>query len=130
MLIRNLLPKDFDKLRSIHERFYKKEFVFPFDRAGMFSNGFVVTDDFDNPITFGMLELQAEALVLTDKSYPINEKAEALYKLLPALEFDAKGNGLDSFYCTILSNDNWKQRLLRSGFKESKGHFLFRKIGD
>lgn len=130
MIIRNLVPSDLEELRKIHSKFYKNEFSFPLDRFGVFSNKFVITDDSGQIITFGMLELSAEAIVLTNKNVEGFKKYKALVNLLPILSEEAKQANLNNFTASIYNDPIWQRNLLKAGFKESKGSHLFYKIGD
>lgn len=129
MIIRSLCPQDIDQLVGIHKRNYESEFPFPFaDGRAFFDEKFVVTDDFGNIITFGTLEITTEAIVLTDKAYPIRERREALYKLLHGLSFVAQNNGFDMFHCSVIDDPKWSDHLKKVGFKPIKGEYLYYKV--
>ncbi len=120
---------DFPKIVEIYKRHFQNEFPFPFEgKRAFLDDKFVVTDDFGNVITFGTLEISLEGVVLTDKSYPIDDRRAALYKLLQALNWSASNSGFDMFHCTI-QDEKWIKHLKRAGFKQCKGEYLFYKVG-
>lgn len=121
--------KDLEKLREIHNRYYEREFKFPFDRCGWFSPGFIIEDCNGNPITFGMFELTAEAILITDKDYSVNERVQALKMLFEVMKQDAREHNVGQFHAVVINEPSWEVWLKRYGFKSSRGNFLHYVIG-
>lgn len=125
MNIRQFTEEDVPELYDIHRRFYEKEFVFPFGTEFRpLLDKFAVVDDSDKIISFGSLELSVEAIVITDKSREVNDRREALYKLMEALQWNARNHQFHHIHCTV-QDDKWEHHLIKAGFKRCKGNYLY-----
>jgi hypothetical protein len=119
MTLRAINPNDINKLKIIHEKFYKDEFEFP-DFFNKYLSAFVVIDEYDNIITGGGVRVIAEAVAITNKSYPINERRLALYDILMASACISNVNGFGQLHAFI-QDDKWLRHLKKVGFNETAG---------
>ena len=126
VMVRVFCPEnDMDELISIHQRHFENEFPFPGHTQQPFlEEKYVVTDEHSNIITFGAFAITLEGIILTDKSRPIRERREALYKLFQAMSFTAGARGFNMFHCTV-QDEKWLRHLKKIGFKEIKGEYLY-----
>ncbi|HWY34354.1 MAG TPA: hypothetical protein VNX68_06885 [Nitrosopumilaceae archaeon] len=127
MEVRLLKPEDMFKLREIHKKFYKDEFIFPYDRVGKVLDQFVVAEG-EEIITFGTLELTAEIIAITNKDFSAKIRREALYKLYDCLVFNADVNGHDIIHCMAIDDEKWFRHLKKVGFQECRGKYLYNKV--
>jgi hypothetical protein len=122
MIIRNYLDTDLEQLKIIHERYYKEEFSlveFYQNFLGLFS---VVEDD--KIITIGGVRTIAESVIVTNKSFSVRQRREALLQILQAQTFVTDHNGFNSLHAFV-QDENWEKQLLEYGFKTCKGRALF-----
>lgn len=123
MIIRLFEPKDIIEIRTIHQRFYEKDFLCPEFNDPAFLGKYSVEDDFGKLILFGGVRLAAEAIAITDLSRPVEERREALLKLLSALVFTANSVGFLNMHITV-NDSKWKRHLIQHGFKPCRGEFM------
>lgn len=125
MMIRLMNKGDEKELRKIHEKHYKNEFQFPFDDYHHLLDKYIVTDENDDIVIFGALEVVVEAVVITNKDVHINKKRDAFYKILSCLQFSANKNCFPQIH-GIAQDEIWEKQLKkRFGFQECKGKYLF-----
>lgn len=125
MNIQVLMPTDEPDLRLIHDKFYKDEFSFPnfFDKFIVAAS---VKDKDDNIICAGGVRTICEAVIVTNKDIEIEQRREALLKILNLSEFASGRVGYKSIHAQILNNPKWEQHLIKYGFQKSKGTWLVR----
>ena len=121
MNIRSLELEDVEEIRRIHEKFFEGEFEFP-DFLNNFLCSFVVKKDKDIVVAGGVRML-AEAILITDKEYPIIERRKALHQALDACAFITKRADFSQLHAFV-KGDNWIRHLGKVGFSPTKGHAL------
>ena len=122
MNIRLAKEYDLEKIKELHNKFFKDQFEFP--DFGKFFNTFIVEDNKKEIITFGGNKLIAEAIAITNLDYNIEDRYEALEKLLSALSLQVAEKGYDQLHCFVQGNESWLRRLKKHGFKSTKGNAL------
>lgn len=128
MIIRVLEDCDEEELRKIHAQFYSKEFDFPNFRKHYLCV-FVVTNDAGDIITAGGIRSILECVTLTDKSFPVRTRAQALLSLLQGCVFVAQNshyNEIHAFIQEEILTKHWA----RVGFKPTVGKSLVLPIGE
>lgn len=119
---RSLHPEDVDKLREIHEKFYKDDFTFPdFHR---FVCAFVVTDTNDNIICGGGIRAIAETIIVTDKDFSAKDRKDALLEMLNMSLYCSNKAGFEQIHAFV-TDDKWYEKLTMYGFKDCKGRAIF-----
>lgn len=124
-MIRALQPNDIDELKKIHASYYSCEFEFP-DFLNNFLCCFVVTDNRGNIISGGGVRLIAESVIVTDKSYSIDDRRKALYQVLDASEFLVKKADFCHLHA-VTDNAKWMRHLSKAGF-QLRGNILALKL--
>lgn len=122
MIIRSFQDDDFEKLKQIHERFYKDEFSFN-DFCHAFINFFVVMEDTEIVCAGGVRAI-AESVIMTNQDAKPRIKQRALTQMLQAQLFTcgrAKFTQLHAF----VQDRNWERHLIDAGFKSCKGRAVF-----
>jgi len=122
MNIRLAKEYDLEKIKNLHERFFKDQFEFP--DFSKFFNTFIVEDSKKEIITFGGNKLIVEAVAITNMNYNLQDRYEALEKLLTALSLQVAVEGYDQLHCFVQGNESWLRRLKKHGFKSTKGNAL------
>lgn len=122
MIIRSFQEDDFEKLKLIHEKFYKDEFSFS-DFCHAFVNFFVVVGD-DEIICAGGVRTITESVIMTNKDVSPRVRQLALKQMLQAQLFTCSRMGYHQLHAFI-QDEGWKRHLLKNGFKECKGRAIF-----
>lgn len=122
MTIDRLTLEDIGRLRVIHEKYYNEEFSFP-DFTNKFISHFVVSDDSGDIICGGGVRTILESLIITDKSFSVRDRREALYKVLQASLFAVSRCDYNELHAFI-QDEVWLRHLKNVGFKETKGKSL------
>jgi hypothetical protein len=125
MIIRSLVGGDLEKLRQIHEKYFKEEFDFP-DFATNFIGTFAILNN-GKIITAGGVRTIAESVLITDLGIPVNQRSEALYKALDLSKYFCKINNYDQLHAFV-QGDNWVRRLEKEKFHPCKGMALYTEV--
>lgn len=123
MILRAMMPRDLEQVRSIHEKYYGQEFSLP-DFVTNYLCAFVVLDEDGSIISAGGVRAILESVLITDKSYDPGVRKEALLHILGAnLHCAQRGNyeGIHAF----VQDKKWAERLKRTGFKPAVGEALY-----
>jgi len=115
-------PNDINKLRIIHEKFYREEFQFP-DFFRRYHAAFVIEDDLHNIITAGGIRPIAESVAITNKDMSVKVRREALHELLKAHMYATMQCRYDQLHCFI-QDETWLKHLQRVGFHTTAGQAL------
>ena len=121
MLVRNIEPDDFDKIRQIHEKFYKDEFDLP-DFCQNFICNFVIEND-GTIVTVGGLRTIAEIIYVTNKDLSVRLRRRGMIEGLNASRFFARNLGYDQLHVFVQDKD-YERQLLNRGFSVCKGDAL------
>jgi len=122
-MIRSLLKDDFDKVKEIHEKFYKTEFDLP-NFLDKYLCAFAVEDEDTNEvISLGGIRTIVESIVMTNKDFSPRDRRKALLEILAAsLHFTEKFkyNQIHAF----VQESDWEHHLRKVGFKDINGKGL------
>lgn len=121
-MIRSLQPEDIEKLKAIHERFYKDDFAFPdFTR---FICALVVVDEHDRVVCGGGIRPIAESVIVTDKDFSAKDRKIALMEMLQSSVYFANKSGFDQIHAFV-TDDKWYEKLKQYGFNDCKGKVVY-----
>ncbi len=125
MKVRQLKYDDIDTLLKIHHRFYSKDAPPNFDKDFI-----VVTDNEDQIITCGGIELMAEAIILTNKQFSSHARTSALLELLRSLMLTCSKGNYSFLHATIADDldETWIRTLGLVGFKPLMGKVLIKEV--
>lgn len=122
MNVRLLTEDDIPAIRRIHSQYYEHEF----DLSTLFNNPlglFVVTNGDDEIICVGNVRTIIESVLITDKSFSVRQRREALYKVLEVSAYIGKNKGYDELHAFI-QDKTWEKHLEKVGFYPTKGKSL------
>lgn len=122
MNIRGLEKSDIDRVKELHERFYKTEFDFP-DFFTNFLCAFVVEND-GGIITAGGVRNIPELVLVTDKNKHSKERYKGLFQALDASTFVVNKTGHDGIHAFV-TDDDWEHILRKVGFDNCIGKALY-----
>ena len=112
---------DLENIKMIHDEHYKNEFEFP--DFSKFTGVFVAEDDDNRIVTAGGIKPIIESVIITDKSYNVNERVRALHKILDISEFMTRAQGFDQLHCFV-QDELWCRQLENHKFQATKGRSL------
>lgn len=121
MNIRLARDYDFNQIKTLHEKFFDKDFPFP-DLSKLI-NAYVVEDE-GKIITFGGARVLLELVAITDMHKSPIKRFDALSKLLTAIALNSSEKKYDQLHCFILKDENWLRCLESNGFRETNGKSL------
>jgi hypothetical protein len=116
------MDSDIARLKEIHEKFYKEEFLFE-EFLDDFKCAYTILDD-NEIVCCGGIKLLAESVIMTDKDKFPRVRKDALLELLNAqlkeLEAVNYSRGLHAF----VQDERWIAQLIQYGFRRTKGQSL------
>jgi len=119
-MIREIQVGDLDRLKFIHEKYYKDQFEFP-DFLNHYLCAFTIVDDNDDSIILtGGVRTIIECVALTDKSKSVKIRRAALYELLTASQYVSGKAGYNQLHAFI-QEDIWMNQLFKAGFSPTAG---------
>lgn len=121
MIIRTIETEDLEEIKQIHACFYASEFE-PINWAKDFLCAFVVEHE-NKIVTAGGVRTILEAVAVTNKDFSVQQRRDALFKLLKADVHIAKHSGYDAIHAFI-QDPTWEKQLLKKGFRFTKGDSL------
>jgi hypothetical protein len=124
MRIRTLKSADIPQLRDIHERYYP-DLDFPFDLA--LETECVIENDDGEILLAGGLELQAEALLVTDKSKNRVDLGRALVEVQRFFLYASGRLNARELYAFV-TDDDYAKHLIQHGFDEREERVLRMKL--
>lgn len=113
MKIRTYSPEDFEKVSEIYEKYWKGKLEVP-DQAGRLTEA-IVENDKGEIVTYGMMKLWAEVMMIMDSSQPKRDKVEALRLLMLTAEMTASKQNLEAFH--IFTNNESYAEVLQKHFQ-------------
>ena len=125
--IRLLELDDLPKLVEIHEKFYKDQFEFPIGSDRKQLDKYIVTDENDNILIFGTLEVNAELVALSDLDADIKLRREAYSRIIAANLFGANNYNLPYIYASATS-EAMAKHLKHRGFTMPKHPILIHRV--
>lgn len=121
MILRNINPKDIDRIREIHQKYFDKEFSFE-EFSKHYLNAFLVEDEV-GIISAGGVRTITETVIVTDKSRSVRDRKDALLNVLRASIFTATNSGYNQIHAFVQDED-FMRHLINTGFRETKGKAL------
>lgn len=124
-MIREIRESDLSELKEIHNRFYKKEFLFP-----NFKDHFIcayVVEKNGKIITAGGIRTIVECVAVTNKDLSVRERIEGLTYLLNASKYFTERNGYSELHAFV-KDPNWEDILVKKGFSKTEGQSLVLEI--
>jgi len=119
-MIRAFEPSDLEKLKELHEKHFKYEFLLP--DFLQFVCAFVIEDE-KGIVTIGGVRDIAECIAITDMDRTPSDRIKALYQLLDASIFVCNKSNYDQMFVWS-QNDKYSKRLMRNGFRLPRGKSL------
>lgn len=113
MKIRSYSPEDFDRISEIYQKYWKGKLEVP-DQAGRLMEA-VVEDEDGKIVTYGMMKLWAEVMMIMDSSIPKRNKVEALRILMLTAEMTASKQNLEAFH--VFTNNESYAAVLQNHFQ-------------
>ena len=127
MIVRLLKKNDWNKVKEIHERYYADEFSIN-DFFKNVLNAYVVENDNGQIIVAGSVRMIAEAVMLTDKSFSVRQRKEALIEMYRTMLITTGRMNFDSLHAFV-QDSNWENQLKKFGFIDTKGKALVTSLG-
>jgi hypothetical protein len=109
---RPVMPRDIDKIRKVHERWYPDLEMPDFD--DMFS-AFIIEDENNEMIMAGGVQMLAEALLVTDKNKSRIKIGKALVVAQGACLHTCQEFGIKELLA-LVDNEDYARHLIRHGF--------------
>lgn len=125
MNIRSFIPEDSNRLKEIHEKYYKDEFKL--EDFLTCNTAMSILDDNKDIITTVGFRHFVEIIGITNKDKSPRLRREALLEALRALKF-AIGQQNHTQLHAFVQDEIWLNQLKRVGFKSCKGSALFLEI--
>lgn len=126
MIMRAVTPEDIPILQGINKRDYPTS---NFPDLSVIQSAAVITEDDGTFITFGGIELIAEAVLITDRQSPLKLRGKALIQILEYLKSECVRLNQSDLHAFINGSDVvWGKALSKYGFK-SAGDVFFTKVG-
>ena len=121
-MIREIQIGDYDRLKYIHEKYYKHEFEFP-DFLNHFLCAFTIIGDDGDIVLTGGIRTIVECVALTDKNKSPFIRRKALVELMAASQYVMDRSGYDEMHAFV-QDDKWLDQLKRSGFRNTRGQSI------
>ena len=115
MIVRSFDSEDTEDLSRIHKQ-YENEFTL----SELGDEKFVIESDAGNVIVIGANHSLAEVRLVTDKTFPVKMRREALYRSFEVSKFVAKTAGYNQLHAFV-QDEVWLKQLLKHGFRPTKG---------
>jgi len=89
-----------------------------------------ILDDKNEPIAYGVVQLTAEAIILTDPDIPIITSAKAMRELMQWAEFGTDKAGISQLHCFVKNTNEKLARTLerKFGFIRTKDIVLVKNL--
>lgn len=110
MIIRSVTPEDYDKVTEIYDKYWKGHLEIP-SQAGRITE-FIIEDDNGEYVTYAMMKLWAEIMMIMDQSQTQKNKIEALKLLSQAIEMSARKNNLKEYH-VFTNNQSYADILMK-----------------
>jgi hypothetical protein len=118
-----LNESDLEKLKTLHELYYKEQFNFP-DFRRTFLTTFKILDSEENIVTAGGVKLFPEMILITDKNADARKRYDALMLALGISQLSAHSYGSDTLHASSRNDENWEKILIKIGFQFSRDNNL------
>lgn len=121
MIIRNIEENDHVDIEKIHKQ-YQQEFELP-NFNDKFLSTIIVSTDNHEIITVGGVRIILESVIMTDRTFSVRDRREALYHMLQASLFTCGRLNYHELHAFI-QDETWMKHLLKVGFRPTKGKAL------
>lgn len=121
MITRPLQNTDIERVREIHEKYYREEFHFP-DFAKNFLTTFKISKSNGEIITAGGIKLFPELIAITEQEHSASIRAFALQSAMQIATLVSYSYG--ELFCSALENSKWNEQVKSVGFQNSMDHNL------
>jgi len=125
MIIRSVTPEDYKKVAEIHDKYWKGHLEIP-SQAGRITE-IIVEDDNGEYVTYAMMKLWAEIMMIMDQSQSQKNKIEALKLLAQAIEMTARKNNLTEYH-VFTNNQSYADILMKHFGFQHMDTLVLRKI--
>lgn len=115
------MKRDLGFVKTIHEKFYNREF--DISELNKFMCSFVSVDANDKPIVAGGIRTIVEAIIVTDKDAPIEARIDALKEWLLTAKQATNDAGYDHMLAFV-QDGKWMRHLMKYGFIPTAGNGL------
>lgn len=126
MRIRIAKEHDLPRIKSIHEKFFMNDFVFP--RFDKFVSPLYLIEKDGEIITVGGTRTILEAIAITNMERSPLERYDALAKLFSAISLNSESIGYDQVHCFVKGDPNWERALKDHGFRDVNGKALVAEV--
>lgn len=119
-MISLVTEQDVAEIKKIHSLFFKGEFEVSDFLDPHTLRAMCVRNNDGNIVCAGGVRLITEAIMITDKDFPPDERREAFLEILEAMMFtcgEYKFNQLHAF----IQDEKWMRHLKSVGFKDTVG---------
>ena len=120
-MIRALLKRDIGLIKTIHEKYYEKEFEL--SELNRFLCSFTSVGADDKPIVAGGIRTIVEAVIVTDKDIALEQRIDALKEWVITARKSTKDAGYSEM-TAFVQDDKWYRHLLKYGFLPTAGKSL------
>lgn len=119
---RSINKGDLNKLKSLHELYFKDEFDFPSFMNG-YNCSFLVEDENNEIVVAGGIRPIAEVVLLTNKSLSVRSRMLGLKEFLNISKYIGERFNYESLHAFV-QDPVWMKQLLKSGFSPTKGQSI------
>lgn len=116
-------PSDFEEIKRIHYNHFKDEFTLDDFMDPHTLRAWSIRNDDGKIICVGGIRAIVEAVMITDKEFPADERRDAFYKMLEAMMFICRDYGFNQLHAFI-QDEKWLRHLKSAKFHETKGRSL------
>lgn len=126
-MIRLVTKEDLPKLYEIWLKFYKDDFPFPLSSTRKQLDRYVITDNEDNILVFGMIELYPEINAMSNFDASNILRLGAYRKLLRQLEHDSLHYKMNELYASV-RGEKWEKLVRKYGFTDPNKKILVKRL--
>lgn len=124
MKIRGIEKEDYDKVAEIYQKYWEDKLEIP-DTEGRIVE-LVVENEKKEIVTYAMMKLWAEVMMIMDSSKPLKQKSDALSLLIQAAVMSARKLNLSEFHL-FTNNESYAKLLVKHfGFQDLAGLHVLR----
>jgi hypothetical protein len=120
MIIRGLFKDDIDNIQNIYTQYFSKEFRLNEFLDAHLIQGMVAVNEDNKIVCAAGIRTIAESVLMTDKSFSVRDRREALYKILTASAHICKNMQYNELHA-FTQDKIWEKHLHRVGFHATKG---------
>lgn len=118
MILRALQPDDYERVKQIHEKFYRDEFSFP-DFLTNFLLGFIIEEN-NEIVVIGGVKTLAEVILITNKDVSVRVRRKSLLEALKVSMLTSKMDNYNQIHAFV-QDPIWQKHLEKAGFRPTKG---------